>query len=151
MCGHASAVNTTSHFDSLSWAMAGGSIPQRRRSKARRRPLESRLRCALPFRFLLPVQLWPISSPLCLLSGGLCRHYWQKIPVRDARHGALAPPPPNERHPKLLHPSADDSKIFDRYLNGMSQKGKCLVNAPCDSWLMAFSGAVESVKGSRSR
>jgi hypothetical protein len=54
----------------------------------------------------------------------------------------------HERHPKLLHPSADDSKIFDRYLNGISQNGKCLVNVPCDSWSMIFSGAVESVKGS---
>ena len=30
----------------------------------------------------------------------------------------------------------------------MSQNGKCLVNVPCDSWYMVFSGAVESVKGS---
>jgi hypothetical protein len=54
----------------------------------------------------------------------------------------------NRAPPKLLHPSADDSKIFDRYLNGMPQNGKCLVNVTCDSWSMFFSGTVESVKGS---
>jgi hypothetical protein len=60
----------------------------------------------------------------------------------------VAKPNFNESHPKLLHPSADDSQIFDQLLNGMSQNGKCLVNVPCDSWYVVLPGAVESVKGS---
>jgi len=60
----------------------------------------------------------------------------------------VAKPNFNESHPTLLHPSADDSQIFDQHLNGMSQNGKCLVNVPSDSWYVVLPGAVESVKGS---
>ena len=60
----------------------------------------------------------------------------------------VAKPNFNESHPTLLHPSADDSQIFDQQLNDMSQNGKCLVNVPCDSWYVVLPGAVESVKGS---
>ena len=49
-----------------------------------------------------------------------------------------AKPPLKDSHPKLLHPSADDSQTLDQPLNEMSQNGKCLVNVPCDSWSMVF-------------
>ena len=38
--------------------------------------------------------------------------------------------------------------LFDQPLNDMSQNGKCLVIAPCDSWYVVLPGAVESDKGS---
>ena len=50
----------------------------------------------------------------------------------------MAKPNFNESHPTLLHPSADDSQIFDQHLNGMSQNGKCLVNVLVIAGMWSF-------------